>query len=36
MIVKEENQLKGFIRFYLRKRDKIVSVYQFALSEEIR
>lgn len=36
IIVKENEKIKWFLRFYPRKRDNIVSIYQFALNEDIR
>ena len=35
IIIKENNDILWFLRFY-KKKNNIVSVYQFALSEEIR
>jgi len=36
MIIQYEEKILGALRFYPRKREKIVSVYQFALDECIR
>jgi len=36
MIVLEEDEIVWAVRFYPRKRDNIVSVYQFAISENYR
>jgi uncharacterized membrane-anchored protein len=36
VILKFEEKVVGALRFYLRKRDNIVSVYQFALKEKFR
>jgi len=36
MLVQDGEKILGALRFYPRKREKIVSVYQFALDESIR
>jgi len=36
VILKNEEKIVGALRFYPRKRDNIVSVYQFALDEKFR
>lgn len=36
IVLKDDDKILGALRFYPRKKEKLVSLYQFALSEQVR